>query len=636
MNTFSEHPVTVYKLPLPQNISILYPEQAILDFGNRGTLDIGALCYLIRKPNARRNKKDEGKPVLLSSLSQPRTKVVEYLIQHISDKIKQGNKNASTIYGAISYGLLPFIDWADQNNLSAAIHDKSTARQAFKKFNEHMRERVMHREISQNTGARMTRQALESLCEFLNIDDLHRGINLIPRKEKDTNITEPPHEGSQARFLSLCDSIFNGLTTFLTENQPYPYKLAMPKYLGWERSELWVFPLKKWFSIPSKTLPHSNEQSFQGYNFSQGRISTLDEMSKNTTRHAGQQSIRNAQAQLEKANSDKDNYFRRNLGIVAQNAFFQIFLANTGLNLAQAKDLKWEESFDVSSSRRGFRILKWRAGGRIQSIEIQAVFLPLFKRFLKLREYLLRGQSHPYLFGNYGANTAGNPKRITYSPLDNFYRTLRTIDPNLPRITSRQWRAANSDWMLRNKVPVKIAATILQNSEKVLEDSYAAGSSATQMSEMSAFLNRVSSVVLDEKISPANFVEGPVGGCVQYGSPQAIESSIKIKPNCRSAEGCLFCDKYKVHADEKDIRKLISCQYCINKTSSLSTSIESFENAFSPILERIRRILDEISIKMDGTQVVERIRHSVEVMGELDNYWEGKLELLIHLDLVSP
>ena len=77
---------------------------------------------------------------------------------------------------------------------------------------------------------------------------------------------------------------------------------------------------------------------------------------------------------------------------------------------------------------------------------------------------------------------------------------------------------------------------------------------------------------------------------------------------------------------------MLSCRYCIQQTSHLAATEEQFQRLFTPILDRIQKVLDEIERREVG--MVERIRREVEEEGELDPYWAGKLEMLMDLELV--
>jgi hypothetical protein len=304
------------------------------------------------------------------------------------------------------------------------------------------------------------------------------------------------------------------------------------------------------------------------------------------------------------------------------------------MNLAQVLALEWSDEYKVCAGRQKFKVIKWRAKGKIQSFEIQSVFLKHFKNFIRLRHYILQGKSYERLFVSLGTNRLKAPEPMKDFIPRRMYSRLRDIDPTLPNITPRQWRAASIDWMFRMKIPLSVAADVAQNSESAIKTSYTAGSPETHREEMTSFFNRISSVVLSESQKIEGAQEGPVGLCVNYGAPSALQSKSRFFPDCRNPEGCLFCGQYKVHADEHDTRKLVSCRYCIRCVEPLASSKEHFEGVFGSVLERIQQLLSEIGQRAKDSSMVERVEKSVDENGELDVYWLAKLEMLIQLNLV--
>ena len=67
--------------------------------------------------------------------------------------------------------------------------------------------------------------------------------------------------------------------------------------------------------------------------------------------------------------------------MVAHNAFVLMFIANTGINLAQVLELL-NGDYEVGVERQGFRAIKRRAGNKAVHFEITAAFLPKLKRYL--------------------------------------------------------------------------------------------------------------------------------------------------------------------------------------------------------------------------------------------------------------
>lgn len=97
----------------------------------------------------------------------------------------------------------------------------------------------------------------------------------------------------------------------------------------------------------------------------------------------------------------------------------------------------------------------------------------------------------------------------------------------------------------------------------------------------------------------------------------------------------MFCDKYAIHADEKDIRKITSLFYVIKETQSLASSEKHFNDLFGDVLNRIESILSAIK-SQSGKQknLVESISEDVFDRENLNTYWQHKLDMLVRLGVV--
>ena len=126
-----------------------------------------------------------------------------------------------------------------------------------------------------------------------------------------------------------------------------------------------------------------------------------------------------------------------------------------------------------------------------------------------------------------------------------------------------------------------------------------------------------------------------VGQCKEYRTPMSDDSSRSIIPDCTQPEGCLFCTKYYVHADEQDIRKLCSCLYVITETRILADSEIHFNTVFGAVIKRISFLLETISSKSKALKkMVERIQHEVVEEEKLTYYWAAKLQMLVDLEMI--
>jgi len=632
MSDFTKRIVEVYELPLVNGIRILRPEQVVLKFGAAGTIDVGALCYLRRDTNKRQLANDT-QLVDLTSFNHIRANKVHQLIEFISEQSVHCGKREITLHGMFQTFVSQFMFWADSSSHFEVLNNAMSARIAFREYVHHLKEKTLQNVISINWAARRQEKVLVILEDFLNINGLGQGINLIRRLNQTTEVTNPPCENAQSKVLALCGVLFRDFSHLVIDNALYPFRLNIPNYLGWATDCLWIFPLIKWCMPPHELANrHNLDRSYWAYDFANGKLETLDNIEHRYHNQClAKTALNGAQLRIYKANSDSRDSARRQAAMQANLAFVTLFIANTGMNKAQVFDLTWNDNYEIGVERQGFRTIKWRAAGRECHFEISVSFMQNFKRYLQLREYLLNGTQFDFLFATLGARTIAKPKKMISADLDNFNRTLRIIDPGLPKVAARQWRAAKGDWLIRNTDPAT-TAEVLQNSEKTILKHYAEGSETIHLNEMSNFLNCVAETVINKGQPVELGTERAVGICSSFGAPHQLKYDVSVRPDCRNPEGCLFCDKFKVHADERDTRKLLSCRYCLKQTSHLASSEEQFQELFVPIIDRIKSLLDEISRRDE--QMVSRIMHEVDVEGELDHYWAGKLEMLTALELI--
>lgn len=638
---FVTRPTKILILPLSKKFSATHPERVILRFSSDSSVDVGAICYVRRSGPSTKAASQSGSKaerlVDVNSLDSRRLNVVRKIIEYCSAAIGIQGKRSTTVSSRV-YHLVTFLDWADKGGHDFALQDPSVARAVLSAYIEHLREKVRLGKLSNNSAAQKQFLLLDVLSEVLNTDSLRHGLNLLHISKYARQATEPPSEEAQARMLALCQSLFDGLADMVLNNKPYPHKLEVPKYLGASNDSLWIFPSKKWCMPPHELRDRESLNSgYWALDYANGRVSTAEEIwyrysynPKKTTRTAhADLSIKSANKAIAEANSNHQDRHRRNAALLAHNAFIVLFLANTGMNWASVQQLGWTEEIEVGIERQGFRSIKYRAAGRLVSFEIQAVFLASFKKFLVLRSYLLNGEQFESLFLSAG-NFVKSFGPLNTKTLTSIVDTLKRVDPGMPCIMSKQWRAGKSDWLLRHVDPAT-TALILQNSEKTVLQSYAEGSPTTHLEEMGAFLRQLPNAVIAKDFTVANGTESAVGFCSSYGSPRQVGAA-PIASDCRGPEGCLFCDKFRVHADAQDTRKLISCRYCLQRTAHMASSEEQLQSLFGPIFARIEMLLQEIDTRETG--LVMRITKEVEA-GELDPYWASKLEMLYDLELVA-
>ncbi|WP_198363584.1 hypothetical protein [Burkholderia ubonensis] len=533
---------------------------------------------------------------------------------------------------------LRFMDWADGEGYVDALDGGAGTYGAFRGYVDFLREKVNQHRWSQASATKEQGIVQSMLSGMTGVHDLHCGVNLLSMAGASWNATEPPSEDEVAKVESLCEALFLGFSTMVLEGRPYPFCLEMPKYLRWRESRLWVFPVQRW-CCPPHLLENRRELTlpYWAYDYGSGRIVNPEEIREHYRNlYTARWMVENAQKTVSRANADLRHLHRIKRAVLAHNAFFVLFLGQTGLNLSVARSFRWDADYEVGTAQQGFREIKWRAGGKAYSAVIRLGFLPLFRRFIELRTYILGGRSCKSLFVNLGVNWRSKPGPIRDDAATSVLRTLSLIDPSISSLGSRQLRAAKQDFHIRNSEPA-IAAKIMGHTEQTAIRLYSAGSKSVHYQEISAYYDRVRSTVastgtiLPDQKRPRGGKVSHVGLCTKFDRPYPIVDQAPIKPDCGQPEGCLFCDKHRIHADERDTRKLASCRYVVEQAMHIPGAAFHLQ----PVIDRIDEILADLrSLGATTTAMVERVYREVHRDGELDAYWAQKLTLLYDLELV--
>lgn len=610
-------------MPLPEDTLVLHPEMALLDWDKKadGTLDIGRLCYVRR----RESQNPTHRSVDVDSLCSERVESVRKLITCLSELQTSGRYRPRTVHTK-ARKVIDFVNWADKEGFQSALTSKEQALAAMQGYFNHLRDRVSRSELKK-TPASTAQSAIRSLlADLFEDDDFGISIRRLQAQHEETEHTSVPDERSQGLILTWANELFNVISVHLIEFKPYPFFIQGPS----QRSET----MKKWL------WPCERGHAIRGFNQVTGEVRTYAEL-KEEERARGIRAFMQSASRLrlsaanhlKKGNEDPHTWIRIAHAHLAMYCFAVLLLAETGANLQQLLDLKWDKTLADNLAkqdvvRQGFREIKWRAGGKKVTLMLSVGFLPLLRRFLEFRNYLLSGVKTDKLF--FLLNETGKIRPFPKAFLTYLYDRLAALQIELPRINAREWRAAKDDWAQRNHGPV-VAAKLLGHTLQTAMASYAGGTEGTHREEMTAFLGSLEKMILRVGESPPGTKQSAVGSCIEFEAPKPISPAQQIKPTCRSTEGCLFCHQYRIHADEVDIRKLLSCRYCVRLTSNQVVSLPEYENSFGVVLRRIEFILEEL--KKRDTLLVARIEEDVDINGNLDPFWTSKLEQLFELGI---
>lgn len=641
--SFTTRQTVSLELPLGKHTRILHPEQVILKIADT-YFDIGALCYTLRSDKQR--KPGQPREVVTGSLIKQRPKQILQLIKALSYLVTDGGKSLATA-GAYAWNIKWFLDWADAAGLHNCLAGGEATRRTYRGWATETHERYKRLQFEEKHH----NHCLIYVCELLEIstgvENLMQGIRKLKQRNNPNKGTEPLALHDFAHAVALNQSLFDGLSDLVLENQPFPFKLNLPASLGWVENHLWLFPTLMW-----RFPPHLRNDAIRAkmgtnacwaYDYENGRIATVDEIehrykgsSRADRRSCARDSVKKATTQLIKANADTYNTWRFMLGMVAQRAFLFLFFCNTGSNTQIVRDLQTDGTIDATVQNQKFRGLKWRAGGKEVTLRAPAAFMPRLRRFMELRQYLLRGRKTPYLFFSCGNRNNKSPTRITTNELAQLYRQLLLeIDPQLPKMGARALRASVDDYYLRCYDSV-VAAAVMGHTVETEEMKYARGSANDHHEELSLFMASVSESARRQRVilpkdttTPSPSLEQG-GHCDSYGHPEVLADHVPIQPNCKDSQGCLFCNHRVLIAGEDDARKVASAAYVMEQ---LILGPKHGEALF-PLIAKCDEDLEKIAAYPNCHAMVEKVRKDVYDNQNLTPFWADKYLLFLELGII--
>lgn len=633
---FSVRPVEVHELPVIHNKRLLHPDRTMLKVGNN-VHDVGAYCYALR--SNRKRKQGGAREVVMTSFRRERVSQIRQVIHCLSIFCRDGGKSPRSLSSLLDVFKV-FMDWADTNGCPNCLSGGEATRTAYQLFAKDVEDRYQRHEFESAYGARLQISVLKILEAVTGLTDLGKGTRFVRDKSWRNGGTEPATEHNFAHTLALNESLFQGLCDLILGNQPFPFQLTMPKSLGWEHDFLWLFPTSRWFLHPhqrGETREHLGTPHWN-YNYEHGRIATVEEL---ISKYSGPQQerldrarhvVKRTEGNLEDANSDSNNHFRRMLAVTAHNAFYTLFLANTAGNAAPAADIETDGIVDETTANPGFRTIKWRALGKDVRLVVPVAFVPALRRFMELRRFLLAGKAFPYLFLSLGDGKRDALAQVHPRVLASHYNLLRRIDLQLPKMGARKIRATASNYY-KQRHDADIESAVLQHSKDTAQRAYEAGTESGQHVELTLLMEMIAQKAQQQIVSKGTAIidtrpleEG--GACQSYGEPEAMADDVPVRPNCRT--GCLFCTKRILIAGEEDTRKVASAAFLMEQLIMGPMSEAEFRPQISKCDDDLARIRT-----FDGCrEMVDRVKKDVYENGNLTPYFADKYQLFLTLGVI--
>jgi hypothetical protein len=340
-------------------------------------------------------------------------------------------------------------------------------------------------------------------------------------------------------------------------------------------------------------------------------------------------------------NDNKSNA-RVELGMKAQYAFIQCFRIMTRINNAELIKLTYTDDFkkerDVLAQE--FYEVKFRANDRPVSYRIQTKGYSVFKKYLILRDQLLEGKDCPYLFFSLGEKNIGTPGQISRQHTDKHHQFLRKmgfVQPKSKALKDQELRNLNTRFLRKLGFSPKGVADNNNHSLGVADQVYADNSLEEQVAELDNFFTAIESVNENNKKLSKNKTRSIVSGSCAEKSARSIPiiKSPPFTPDCETPQGCLFCIYYVCHADEEDLRKLLSLKFVIGLIREKTIDFDFSDEIYALLELRIDYILDQISKKTEvSRKLVIKMTKAVLNDGVLTAFWDNRLDYYEEMGLI--
>lgn len=567
------------------------PQSTILQMSNGTQTHAYLWCYLERKVYGTRYQFNP------SSLSAQRVEGMPRAIERLSKRFRFDNARPSSVSHELANGLSSFLNWIDapvhHGKFESILNDPDLALDALKKHHSYLRQRTLvnytGKRISMSAASAMDTDAIKMMSV---IHDREYGNEIEPIQFIRGEGVKAPKTKDVAAFMACTQGVFDSVARIVFGAARDNNGDASLGELRWQSGA-------QQSSVPIPTGTH---------------IERLIEF-----------------------------------GCMAYAA---LCIGDSGANLASIQS--YEEPEDLNEQLANpeklnlrHKVIKFRAGGKEVPVHLTVTTVSRLRSYLRLREALYERLDCPEIAPmlvqcKYSRSASARPLGII--PLQqNFTSALRSrfsaFGIKLPPVTMQQLRAYKSGRVIKEHNP-KVAADMMGHSVSTAIRKYSRITDAESRSEMAPFLASLTSVVLtrseagsESSKSAIPITAIPAGGCEDHGHPEALAGNPLVKPDCKKTEGCFFCNKFHVHADEEDCVKLMSCRSVLDRLAPRLGDSGAAELVYAVVINRVGALLDEI--KRINPEAHDRSRVAVLEEGKLSRYWASKLQQLHLLGLLA-
>lgn len=606
------------------------------------TFDIGTLFY---------RKRVSGEVLSEQQLSASFDEKRRYFLQCLTDYLLQmGGSDLSK--GLFYYTSKLFLDWVDSQKKTFDFSNKDSVIDAYRRYSKYLVDRTLLADTDEeNLAAHTAKQYQRNAAKLIAyVFDCHE-IDIVSQamqvqsQRYDVPVLPIAEQDHQKTYATL-------LNVFLEIHRIVVQENDFPAHFQSVNEEDFYF----YSNFHHQTEKQHIQFDVQSYLAKYSSIPTLSKMlmdfglaedseHRKRVRENRNQAIR----KLEERNKDKRHLERTRLGSYGLAIGMLLFIAQTGANLDTAQQLQLDTMEILpSTQRRRFSGTKRRAGGKEVRPEFGLTFEPVFRQILELRAWYIQDETCDFIFPQ--RNEIQRLVPIGTAKLQLLRSFLQRIFPHMVWITPQQWRKHKSSQTVElSDGDLLLESEVMGHSLDTARNNYARTSFKDAAQQISQFFNelrevavaqtrtleRIAMQTLDESVDVQTL---PVGACVT-ATPQPEKAlgftAQAPTPNCQQFEHCLFCQHYAVHADDADIRKLLSLKSLLGYVKQKATDLIKWEQQFGVVLHRIDEVLNDLSNTYENMHDrIFSIQEEVE-SGDLDAYWLNHFELLLDLGWIA-
>lgn len=602
-------------------------------------IDIGSLAYSIRQAKKNITSKDFQSPTLvdIKSLRKERLFSISNFMSELT------SKNPTTQKGFFDE-MIQLFDWFDANNFSDFLVSTNHFHHAYLAFTNYLMERKATKKSSYILTPRVAKDK-QWFCRRLIEVAFPGQVNLViggikSLKSKQARQKEPITNNYIETYWCINYEIFNKFSDSCFDNTKFPPLIDVLDI----KSYYFPFngrPIRLHTKHSIKLLATSLKTTSKYFNVKTGDIIPP------------KRGVRGLHINIEKHAKFVDSYKRikRNsrhirrieMAFKAQEAFVQLFRIMTRINNSDLLRLKYEKKYELERDKTSqeFYSIKFRAGNKKITLRIEVNGYILFKKYLKLRNWLLNGVECELLFFSPLQLDTTQTKGLSRQHTDNYHTYLKS-QGFLPSDTK-----ALKDQQIRNNSTIffrdlgYLAQEVADSNNHSVETSgarYSQNSKEQQAQEIGNYfdamkaIGKVIKIKRDNQTTPTN--SASCGN--KKKEPKSIIDNPIIKPNCHTAQGCLFCVYFVCHADEEDLKKLLSLLFVVLQIKEKTIDIEFADQVYTPIVIRIESILEEItSISAAHANLIKKLKKEVLYDGVVNEFWNNRLDHYEELGLIN-